>query len=176
MGRKNRIWFPGALYHITCRGNRKADIFKDREDYLNYLKVVEETKAKYPFGLIAYCLMTNHIHLQIRTNEIDTSKIMKLINQNYAKYFNHKYDYVGHLFQGRYFAELITDDEQMMLTSKYIHLNPVRAMMVKNPSEYEWSSYNVYIGNRNEEIIETGRILYRFNSRLLYREFVECVP
>jgi hypothetical protein len=90
-------------------------------------------------------------------------------------YFNNKYKYVGHLFQGRYFAELIIDDAQMLSTSKYIHLNPIRAKMVKRPSDYEWSSYSMYIGEKIEKHIESYIILNRFkeHSRKLYKEYVE---
>lgn len=175
MVRKPRIWFPGAAYHITCRGNHRNDIFKDQEDYLVYLTILEEAKHEYPFILIAYCLMTNHVHLQIKTKEIDTNKIMKKINQIYTMYFNNKYNYVGHLFQGRYFAELIIDDAQMLSTSRYIHLNPIRAKMVKRPEDYEWSSYSMYIGEKVEKHIESFIILSRFKGqcRRLYKEFVE---
>lgn len=176
MARKPRIWFSGAAYHITCRGNHRNDIFKDQEDYLVYLTVLEDAKQEYPFTLIAYCLMTNHVHLQLKTKEIDLSKIMKKINQSYTRYFNNKYNYVGHLFQGRYFAELIIDDAQMLSTSRYIHLNPIRAKMVSRPSDYEWSSYSMYIGEKTEKHIESFIILSRFKeqSRKLYKEYVEC--
>jgi hypothetical protein len=119
--------------------------------------------------------MTNHVHLQIKTNEIGPSKIMKKINQSYTMYFNNKYNYVGHLFQGRYFAELIVDDAQMLSTSKYIHLNPIRAKVVSIPSDYEWSSYSMYIGEKIEKHIESQVILSRFKgqSRKLYKEYVE---
>lgn len=175
MVRKQRIWFPGVSYHITCRGNYRNDIFKDEEDFLVYLTFVEEAKNEYSFMLITYCLMTNHVHLQIKTKETDTGKIMKKINQSYAIYFNNKYNYIGHLFQGRNFAELIENDEQMLSTSRYIHLNPVKAKMVTKPTDYEWSSYSMYIGEKNEKNIDSRITLYRFKeeSRKLYKEYVE---
>jgi putative transposase len=175
MVRKRRIWFPGAAYHITCRGNHRNDIFKDEEDFLVYLTILEAAKHEYPFVLIAYCLMTNHVHLLIKTKETDTGKIMKKINLSYAIYFNNKFNYVGHLFQGRYFAELIEDDAQMLSTSRYIHLNPIRAKMVSKPSDYEWSSYSMYIGEKVEKHIDSLIILNRFKdkSRKLYKEYVE---
>lgn len=94
----------------------------------------------------------------------------------YARYFNKKYNYVGHLYQDKYYAELIEDDKQMLETSRYIHLNPVRASMVTLPQEYEHSSYSMYIGSKEEKLINSSGILNYFNkarNRKLYKEFVE---
>ncbi|MBK5242693.1 transposase [Clostridium sp.] len=99
--------------------------------------------------LYCYCLMTNHVHLEIKTFDISISKIMKRINQIYAQYLNKKYNYIGHLFQYRYHSEIIKDTVQMLTTTWYIHLNPVRANMVNMVNrieEYEYSSYGMYIG------------------------------
>ena len=97
--------------------------------------------------------MTNHVHLEIKTNDISISKIMKRINQIYAQYFNKKYNYIGHLFQDRYHSEIIEDTAQMLTTTSYIHLNPVRASMVNRPEEYEYSSYSMYIGKKEEKYL-----------------------
>jgi len=120
--------------------------------------------------------MTNHIHLQIKTLDDSISKIMKRINQIYAQYFNKTYNYIGHLFQDRYHSEVIETDEQLLSTSRYIHLNPVRANMVKNPEEYPWSSYKIYIGEEKEKLISSEKIFLYFkeeNKHKLYRDFVE---
>ena len=102
MPRKNRIWYPGALYHIMCRGNHRNDIFRDDEDRQVYITKLREAKEYYDFNLFSYCLMTNHVHLQIETKDIELGILMKRINMTYAIYFNQKYNFVGHLFQGRY--------------------------------------------------------------------------
>ena len=164
------------MHHITTRGNRRSDLFKDEEDYLMYLAILKEVKTKLPFELYCYCLMTNHVHLEIKTTDISISKIMKRINQIYAQYFNKKYNYIGHLFQDRYHSEIIKDTAQMLTTTSYIHLNPVRASMVNRPEEYEYSSYRMYIGKKEEKLISTERILSCFkddNKRKLYLDFVE---
>ncbi len=174
--RKKCEWYPGATYHITTRGNRRSDLFKDGEDYVIYLAIVKEVKDKLGFELYCYCLMTNHVHLEIKTLEISISTIMKRINQIYAQYFNKKYNYIGHVFQDRYHSEIIKDDSQILTTTRYIHLNPVRAKMVKNPEEYEHSSYSMYIGNKKEKLITSERVLSYFKEDLkreLYRGFVE---
>ena len=100
---------------------------------------------------------------------------MGYINSNYTKYFNNKYNVVGHLFQGRYRAELIESDAYNLQTSRYIHLNPVKASMVDVPLEYKWSSYGVYMGQAKSEIVTDEKLLSYFkdNSRQLYKNYVE---
>ena len=177
MSRKARKWYPNVAMHITSRGNHKNSIFKDSEDYKFYIALLEEC-IKYfnnEFELLGYTLMTNHIHLQIQTKEKHIG-FMKRVNNFYAKYFNNKYDYVGHLFQERYGSEVITSDGYLLETSRYIHLNPVRANMVKKPEEYQWSSYCMYIGKKKERIINSRNILAYFkneNCRELYKIYVE---
>lgn len=175
MGKKKRIWYPGAVYHIMNRGNRRSAIFKDNEDYQVYLTILEETMEKYEYILYAYCLMTNHIHMQIETKNVEIWKIMRYINLSYTKYFNNKYNFIGHLFQGRYRAGIIESDAYNLQTSRYIHLNPVKASMVEKPVEYKWSSYGVYMGEIKNDIVIDEKILsyFRNKSRKLYKEYVE---
>ena len=175
MPRKNRVWYPGAIYHIMGRGNRRTDIFKDEEDRLVYLANLLEAKETYDFNLYSYCLMTNHVHLQIQTKEVSISAIMKLINTNYAIYFNRKYSFVGHLFQDRYRAEIIEKDAYNLEISRYIHLNPVKAQIVKLPIEYPWSSYPNYVAGKQDNLVSTEEILRYFTNSdpLLYQEYVE---
>lgn len=133
---KKRPWFPGACYHITNRGNNKQKIFLDDDDYKMYMYFVKDTLKFYEelnFKLISYCLMPNHIHLLLKTDSQDPAVFMRRLNSLYAKYFNNKYEYVGHLFQGRYFSNIITSDYELLEVSKYIHLNPVKANIVKLP-------------------------------------------
>lgn len=88
MGRKRRAWFQGAKYHITSRGNRKSTLFYEDEDRMKYLSLLNETMERYSFTLHAYCLMTNHTHLQIETSDTSPTIIMSTLNTKYAKYFN----------------------------------------------------------------------------------------
>lgn len=120
--------------------------------------------------------MTNHIHLQLETIDIEIWTIMRHINLSYSKYFNNKYNFIGHLFQGRYKSEVIESDKYNLETSRYIHLNPVRASMVATHVEYKWSSYDVYMGERENKILSDKKILSYFknNSRELYRNHVEA--
>jgi putative transposase len=174
--RRLRSWFPGAKYHITSRGIRKYPLFYEDEDYFKYLSIIKETQQTHPFHLYSYCLMTNHTHLQIETIEATPSMIMKKINTTYAKYFNWKYDYSGHVFDKRYGAEHIDSPDYEKDVSKYIHLNPFKAGMVRSPEEYPWSSYRTYLSGEKSPIITTKQILSYFPNSLFksYEEFVKA--
>ena len=176
MTRTAREWYQNCVMHITSRGNRRNEIFRDEEDYVVYLHIVQEalTYFKEEFELLAYVLMTNHVHLQVATKQTHIGVLMKKINFFYARYFNNKYNYVGHLFQERYGSEIIRDDRYLLEASRYIHLNPVKANMVKSPAEYRYSSYRMYIGLERENFIHSEIILSFFNqNRESYKEFVE---
>jgi putative transposase len=180
-----RVWNPGFSYHVTTRGNRKSDIFLDKNDYNMYLKLLKDCFDFYvedQYELICYCLMSNHVHLLIKTCNKPLEFFMRRLNSMYTKYFNKKYDYSGHLFQGKYHCELIMDNIQMLEASRYIHLNPFRAKMVQSPEEYGYSSYSTYIGLHSEEnlILSHNIILDHFygdkNKGALYKRFVELAP
>jgi len=174
MARKKRVWYPGAVYHIVSRGNRKCHLFQDRRDYNFYLDILRKVKDDCGFSLLSYCLMTNHIHLQIKTEEVAIWKLMHQINLFYAKYFNYKYDLVGHLFQGRYFSKLIEDNLYNLGVSRYIHLNPVKASIVNKAELYSKSSYTAYLGIKENSLVDEKVILSYFdNNRYLYRKYVE---
>ncbi|TAH72823.1 MAG: transposase [Anaerolineaceae bacterium] len=174
MPRKRREWYPNAVYHIVTRGNHKQNIFLDKTDYWQYIKYLRLIKDKHPFKLYSYCLMSNHIHLQIATIDTEIWTIMKGINWHYSKYFNAKYDTVGHLFQDRYYSEIIEKESYLLETSKYIHLNPVKACIVDSPIKYPWSSYGVYMGIYEDSSIYENDIMvyFQYNSEL-YKKYVE---
>jgi len=177
MARPLRIEYPGAFYHVTSRGNERKEIFKsaaDREQFLFYLA---SACARYGAIIHAYCLMTNHYHLMIETPFGNLSLIMKYINSSYATYFNIKRKRAGHLLQGRYKSILIEADSYVAELSRYMHLNPVRARMVKFPEDYIWSSYCFYIEGSEPSWLTTRFILGYFGtegseSRRNYRLFV----
>lgn len=128
------------------------------------------------YEVICYCLMDNHVHILLKTKEKHMKDFMSRVNSIYTKYFNEKYNYIGHLYQDRYFSELIENDAQMFETSRYIHLNPVRANMVRNAQEYRWSSYLMYIGQKDEKLINSKDVLSYFmneNEREQYKIFIE---
>ena len=144
MARKKRIWYPGATYHVMNRGNRRTPIFADHEDYLAFLKYTQAAQEKYPFKIHSLCLMTNHYHMAIETISDDLGKIIQSISSIYAEYYNHRHNLTGHLFQGRYTACLINDERYFLEVSRYIHLNPVKANLVRSPEDYLYSSYRLF--------------------------------
>lgn len=178
LARKPRIWYPGAMYHIFKRGNRKLPLFYETDDYHAYMYFLELTRRKFPFHLHAYCLMPNHIHLQLETINDEIHHIMHKLNFRYAIYLNKRYDFVGHVFQGRYGAKLIETRAYLLDVSRYIHLNPVEAKIVSTPEQYEWSSYQAYITGSPNPHITTDKILSQFPEpkREHYRMFVESKP
>lgn len=179
MARPLRIEFPGAFYHVTSRGNERKAVFgnsKDREKFLSYL---ESAHDRYGALIHVYCLMGNHYHLLLETPRGNLSQILHHINGAYTTYFNIKRGRSGHLFQGRFKGILVERDAYGEDLSRYIHLNPVRAGLVKDPLEYGWSSYQYYVGRRREpEWLTTEWVLGYFGGRGRsgyrgYKKFVE---
>lgn len=164
MGRPVRIQFPGALYHITSRGNEKKEIFLAEEDRAKFLNILRDYHERYGILVHAYVLLGNHYHLILETPRANLLKVMHGINGSYTGYFNRKYGRVGHLLQGRYRAILVDRDEYLLPLSRYVHLNPVRAGMVESPEGYAWSSYGGYIGKaQKEDWIEYSWVLSQFD-------------
>ena len=142
MARLSRAFVDHGCYHITSRGNQQREVFKERGDYIKYLDILERAKKKYEIMLYAYCLMPNHAHLLIELNRARAmSKFMHWLNRGYSAYFNTKYEMVGHIWQGRFKSKPILKDRYLINSATYIEENPVRANMVNDIAEYEWSSY-----------------------------------
>ena len=184
MSRPKREWYPGATYHVMSRGNRRTVLFKDASDYMNFLECIERARELYPFKLHSLCLMTNHFHMAIETQNIELWKIMQRILHPYSMDFNHKYNFTGHLFESRYTSCIVEDERYFLEVSRYIHLNPVKAQMVRDPLDYEYSSYGKFVSDREakkkstkriDDLVETDRVLGAFNnnSHEQYRMFVE---
>lgn len=146
MARPLRIEFPGALYHITARGNARADIYLDDRDRHNFLQQIYAVCERYNWRCYGYCLMTNHYHLVMVTGDATLSKGMRALNGVYSQTFNRSHRRVGHLFQGRYGAVLIDKEAYLLELIRYVLLNPVRAHMTKSAGQYRWSSYRAMIG------------------------------
>lgn len=148
MARKKRIWMPHCFYHIVCRGNRRDPLFRSAANFEAFFHILHQLHEKIPFELASYCLMTNHFHLQLRSQEVSISKVMSLMNKRYANYYNTRYRLTGHVFEKRFYDSVILDREGMLEVSRYIHLNPVEAKMVKSPGDYRWSSFQYYASER----------------------------
>jgi putative transposase len=165
MARPLRIEYPGAVYHITSRGNRKKPVFKDDRDRENFLNTLQHVNKRYNWICHAYCLMTNHYHLLIETPEGNLSLGMRQINGVYTQLFNKWHGKNGHLFQGRYKAILIQKDSHLLEVCRYVVLNPVRARIVEKPEEYTWSSYLATAGkDQAHHCLTTDWVLSQFSG------------
>ena len=157
------------------RGIRRQKIFEDTSDYQVFAELIKTAMKKNRCTVHAYCMMTNHFHLLLETDDVEISRFMKFLANGYAIYFNRKYGYTGHLFEGRYKSCMVKDDAYFLQTSRYIHLNPVKAGMVRCAEEYIWSSYRTVIAMHDDHITQVDRTwrYFKKNPPIRYREFVE---
>lgn len=147
MARKHRVHFPGAIYHVICRGNNRESVFSLDIDKQSYLALVKEYKEKHQFKLYAWAILSNHAHMLIEVGQTPLSKVMQSIQQTYTGRYNHHNKRTGHVFEQRYKAFLCKDDERLLELIHYIHHNPVRAGLpggANNPycshRDYIWGS------------------------------------
>jgi len=160
MSRPLRIQYEGAVYHVTCRGNERKDIFKDDTDRQRFLRSLNQAVNIYSIKLCSYVLMSNHFHLLLETPLGNLSEFMRNFNITYTGYYNRRHKRVGHLYQGRYTSVLVDKDSYLSVLSRYIHLNPVRIKAhAKTPLRekirflqvYPWSSLPGYLNKREKE-------------------------
>lgn len=152
MARPYRLQSENCLYHIMSRGDDRKPIYASAADYRKFMAYAVKAKERYQCCLYAYCLMANHFHLLLETKLPNLSKIMHHIKGSYTTYYNIRHHRIGHLFQGRFKSIVVDKDSYFLQLSRYIHLNPVRAGVAKDPFEYEWSSYRGYLGEKDEYI------------------------
>ena len=178
MARPLRIEFPGAVYHVTSRGNARQNIFFDDVDRQVFLKVLGNVVEKYNWLCHAFCLLDNHYHILVETQDPNLSLGMRQLNGVYTQRVNIRHHRVGHLFQGRYKAILVEKNEHLLELCRYIVLNPVRAGMVNEPRQWQWSSYTAtaYAINSSDFLTVTwilGQFAKNTNeARKVYRKFV----
>ena len=178
MARPLRLEFPGALYHVTSRGDRREPIYEGDADRHAFLRTLDEVCDTYNWVCHAYCLMGNHYHLVIETPEGNLSKGMRQLNGVYTQTFNRLHCRVGHVFQGRYKAILVEKEGYLLELARYVVLNPVRAGIVKTPLEWLWSSYRATLGYpASLDALRTDWLLSTFAGRRAeavgrYRAFV----
>ena len=142
-----------SIYHVIYRGNNKQRIFEDSDDYGKFLAVLRKYQPICGFKLIAYCLMSNHIHLLIKTGEMPMSRIFQRIIPSFVYWYNKKYERVGNLFQARFLSRPINNSSQLLTVIRYIHQNPVKAAIYSHPDQYQYSSYKDYFDNN---LIDSG--------------------
>lgn len=166
MARPLRIEYAGALYHVTSRGDRREDIYHDDKDRLMWLDVFTHVCSRFNWRCHAWCLMDNHYHILIETAEGNLSQGMRQLNGVYTQRNNRKHGRVGHVFQGRYKAILVQKDEYLLELSRYVVLNPVRAGIVDDLHEWQWSSYGAMTGkSAPQDWLETDWTLGFFGQQ-----------
>lgn len=175
MARPLRIEYENAFYHVIARGERRDVIFTCPADKSKFLIKLGETAEKYGLLIHAFVLMSNHYHLLLETPNGNLSQAMHCLNASYGNWFRRKYDIVGSVFQGRYKSVLVEKDEYLKVLSAYIHLNPVRAGYVEEPSRYEYSSCRYYTQRQKPPcFLRTDDLLAMFSGdRSEYRTFLE---
>ncbi len=165
MPRSAREKSQAGIYHIMLRGIDRRDIFLTDTDYKKYLHYVLLSKEKSEMSLFAFCLMTNHVHMLVKEGKEDIGDSIRRIAVGYAQYHNRAHGRTGHLFQNRYQSEPVNDDSYLLVVSRYIHQNPLKAGLVKNIKDYKWSSYNYYLSDKETFIDKESMLKYFDNIR-----------
>jgi putative transposase len=146
MTRPLRLEFPGALLHVTARGNERRDIAVDDDDRRFFLELFGYAAERFQWIVDQYVLMTNHYHFVLELSDSTLSQGMQWLNARYAQLFNRRHKRTGHLFQGRFDARLVEKETHLLEVIRYDALNPVRAGIVELPENYEWSGHRAIAG------------------------------
>jgi REP element-mobilizing transposase RayT len=178
MPRRETPLIGGEYYHVYNRGNNRQDIFLERANYLFFLQRLRTYligKTTDPrVTIVAYCLMPNHFHLLVCLHDELFSRHMQRHSISYTKAINERYHRVGALYQGQFQAIHVDSNDYLLHLSRYIHLNPVAAGLVRRPEDWEFSSYREYIGLRKGTLVDPSIVLGQFRSTEDYRQFVEA--
>ena len=183
MARPLRIEVPNAIYHLMARGNGRQTVFHNDGGYQRMTDGLAKTVSRTGWQVFAYVWMPNHIHLFVRTPKPNLSRGMQYLLSGYANWYAKRHQRTGHLFQGRFKAELVEDESYFWTLSRYIHLNPVRGKrpLVEHPRQWPWSSYPGYLRKSAcVEWIDCKSVLEAWqgemggkNAEMAYRRFVE---
>jgi putative transposase len=177
MARPPRVEFPDGLYHVIVRGNERKAVFRDDADRELYLRRLAHYRERFEFRLIAYCLMTNHVHLALETGEAPLSRAIHGLQSSYTQAFNRRHQRSGHLFQGRYKAFLVDADRYFLALLRYIQCNPLEAGLTERAGDYAWSSDRFYRRGRAPEWFDLNRGYFLMGARRAsgarrYRELI----
>jgi REP element-mobilizing transposase RayT len=181
MTRQRRLNLPGAIYHVITRGLNRAALFKDKADRKEFLRRFALALNKTSSKCYAWALMTNHVHLLVRTSEKFLSELMRKMLTGYAIYFNHRHKRTGYLYQNRFKSILCQEDNYLLELIRYIHLNPVRADFITTIGEldkYPWTGHSVYTRKQKFQWQSTDKILGQFGTKKsqaqkAYQKFIE---
>jgi putative transposase len=174
MARALRIEYPGALHHVTSRGNGRQKTFLNEADFMQFLLILKDVSERFNWVVYSYCLMSNHYHLLIETPEANLAKGMRQLNGVYTQKFNYFHKRVGHLFQGRYKSILVEKENYLGELIRYIILNPVRAGIVKRPEQWKWSSHKDIIvrKEKKDDLVKKKNVIDIFGGKTKYLNFI----
>ncbi len=182
MARPLRIQFPGAVYHLMCRGNQRNKIFLDSPDRAHFLSFLRDSLETYHVTLYVYVLRANHFHLVVRTLRANLSEFMRRFNICYTGWFNHRHQTCGHLYQGRYKALVVDTDNYLLELSRYVHLNPVSGKTFQSKhykerwkyiSTFQWSSLLGYVDKQKAvDFVDYDLVLGMIGGRRVYKQFL----
>jgi putative transposase len=172
--------FPGRTDITSCfvkntpAKNTPAcqNIFRREGDYQAFIEALRTVRERYPFFLYAYVLMSNHFHLLLEVDRFPTARILQSLLTGYVRRFNKTHRRRGHLFEGRYKAIVGDRDSYLLELVRYIHLNPVRAKMVKRPGEWQWSGHRAYLGKEQSGLIDSEPVMGELRTAARYEAFI----
>jgi len=175
MPRIARVVAAGYPHHITQRGNYQQKIFADDTDRKKYLSLLQEESSRYHLIILAYCLMSNHVHfMAVPQREDSLGKVFKYTNMKYSQYYNNKMRVSGHLFQGRFFS-CVLNEQHMIACTRYIERNPVRANLVKKPYLWSYSSAKIHCGIDKYDPLGVNQLFaYIEKEPKEWKEFIEA--
>jgi len=166
MARKPRLHVVGGVYHVMVRGNGGQDIFFEKGDRFHLYLLIQEGLERYGHRVHGFCCMPNHIHFVMQVQDTPLSQILHNLSFRYTRWINTQQARSGPVFQGRYKAILVDADQYLLQLIRYIHLNPVRAGLVKDPVAYPWSSHRAYLGREELPWLSKDWVLSYFTKRL----------
>lgn len=173
MPRKPRFYLPDLPVHAVQRGHSRDAVFYEDADYQAYLGWLREGAERYCCAIHAYVLMTNHVHvLATPSDSQGISRMMQYVGRRYVPYINYHYGTSGSLWEGRYKASLVQEENYLLTCMRYIELNPVRANMINHPREYRWSSYRTNGEGRDDPVITPHEIYLALGKSVIQRKEV----
>jgi REP element-mobilizing transposase RayT len=164
MPRPPRIFVDGAIYHVYCRAARGEPVFADDAEALDFVDTLAEIKQRDDLQVLAWCVMSNHYHIVVRSATVPLWRTMRLVQGRYAKAHNARHRTFGPVWQGRYRARLVTGEAHLAQVIAYVHLNPVAAGAVRDPKDWRWSGHRELLGSAADPLIDADASLAAFGD------------